>query len=243
MDRREFLKLSARTMIATPFIVSDASGLESLLANSSQENITLEQHQEDLKYLINEYEDQIKKHHNGKYTDGQENLIEMIVPLDEEKDKIYGEWAEANIKFRKALKEKKDIASAIDDINKKFSMSYINDKYGPLKPTDFVNIKFDPNNIFYFRRDFEGQKMLYVKDVGTNSLQLYTKDFVRTDKDLEVDGFSFEGPKIDGKESEWKKTSEEFKQRYMREVHQIVKGIKDNKIHMYFWFADPKSIS
>jgi len=226
--------------------------LETLVSTQhSEEQITFAQHQKEIRQLVNYYIARIADRYDGDYINRQGNIKRLQVIFDDEKAKktmawqdqldrwvnLFNEQRPIYVKWENVADgspEKSNLGKKIDEIQakmeriRKTAEKISEEDYWTtpphLEPEEFAIIKYDlEKNVFYLIREFSGQEMFYVQDIGSNGLQINTKDFVRTAKDLELPYHSFEGPAICNKEAEWKQDNARLSSQYVKEVHHIVK--------------------
>ena len=70
--------------------------------------------------------------------------------------------------------------------------------------------------------------MFYARDIGADGMKVYTKDFIKTDKDLELLGHTFQAPRLQYDIKNWKREGEKLAEQYMKEISHVL-GILEKR--------------
>lgn len=205
--------------------------LENMVTTENvNEEISDEQHQKEIRAMVNIYIAHGAEYWQGAYVGPNGNLKVMQMVFDDERLKESRFVSDRSKKWLELYTQRQYLDDAnVSKIRKEMDRvrEELEDKgYSlwarVLTPLEYTSIKYDlENNVFYLERMFPGQEKLYVMDIDADRLHFETKDLIRTNKDLEVPEYSFEGPRIANKEKEWKQEGEELIQQYKKEVHHI----------------------
>lgn len=250
MLRSEFLQ----AMLFGPSIINSEikkeikPTLENILGiDSSKEKITWEQHQKDLKKLIQFY-----KGWKAEYTKRNELIglsDDLEITLDDYMFKEYDEWRQKFLKL-KGLLEKIERIKKIGKVDTGYknlkeliehkealredalNPFYVEGQYKNIGERAVIKLD-EEKNIFYFTRYSNGKKILDAEDVESNGPVLYTKDYIWIADIHKPKGHEFYSSSKYYRKKGWKEVCEEVASRYKQEIHITAKVVENRHAGKY----------